>query len=106
MIGVTPAGFGLLLLTVATAAGVSAGLIVLLRPLLVRYAMARPNFRSSHIEPTPQGGGIAVMAAALGVAALVFVIAGSPSALSGFAPVFGAALLLAGVGVVDDIRAL
>src|SRR5260370_41899823 len=37
---------------------VSAGLIVILRPLLARYAMARPNARSSHKIPTPQGGGI------------------------------------------------
>ena len=45
-------------------------LIVLLRPLLVRYALARPNARSSHAVPTPQGGGIAVVAATLLVAAL------------------------------------
>jgi hypothetical protein len=35
------------------------GLILLLRPWLARYAMAQPNSRSSHREPTPQGGGIA-----------------------------------------------
>jgi UDP-N-acetylmuramyl pentapeptide phosphotransferase/UDP-N-acetylglucosamine-1-phosphate transferase len=40
-------------------------LILALRPLLVRYALAPPNARSSHKEPTPQGGGIAVVAAAL-----------------------------------------
>src|SRR5258708_39170474 len=45
------------------AALICAGLIVLLRPLLQRYALARPNARSSHVTPTPQGGGIAVMAA-------------------------------------------
>ena len=41
----------------------SAVLIVALKPLLVRYALARPNARSSHKAPTPQGGGIAVLAA-------------------------------------------
>ena len=33
---------------------------MLLRPLLARYALARPNARSSHKVPTPQGGGMAV----------------------------------------------
>ena len=45
------------------ACGVCAGLITLLRPLLLRHVMAKPNRRSSHKEPTPQGGGIAVIAA-------------------------------------------
>ncbi len=30
-------------------------LIIVLRPLLQRYALARPNARSSHVIPTPQG---------------------------------------------------
>lgn len=33
------------------------------RTLLVRYAMARTNARSSHSKPTPQGGGIGVIGA-------------------------------------------
>ena len=40
-------------------------LIVVLRPLLGRYALAKPNARSSHTTPTPQGGGIAVVAATI-----------------------------------------
>ena len=52
-------------LVLIAAIATSAGLIVVLRPLLARYALARPNARSSHREPTPQGGGIAVVAAAL-----------------------------------------
>lgn len=51
--------------TAAAAAIVSAVLIRLLRPLLGRYALARPNARSSHRVPTPQGGGLAVLAGAL-----------------------------------------
>jgi UDP-N-acetylmuramyl pentapeptide phosphotransferase/UDP-N-acetylglucosamine-1-phosphate transferase len=43
-------------------------LIILVRPVLSRHAMAAPNARSSHRAPTPQGGGIAVAAATLGVA--------------------------------------
>src|SRR5437762_12511997 len=45
------------------AALICTGLIVMLHPLLQRYALARPNARSSHVTPTPQGGGIAVMMA-------------------------------------------
>jgi UDP-N-acetylmuramyl pentapeptide phosphotransferase/UDP-N-acetylglucosamine-1-phosphate transferase len=61
--------------TLAIAAAVAAGLICagltkLLLPLLRRYALARPNARSSHVEPTPQGGGIAVIAASLSTAGI------------------------------------
>ena len=52
------------------AAAISAGLIVILYPLLTRYALAKPNTRSSHQSPTPQGGGIAVVVATLAVASL------------------------------------
>ena len=38
--------------TIATAAVASAALIIVLRPLLARYALARPNARSSHVVPT------------------------------------------------------
>ena len=44
----------------------SAGLIWLLQPLWRRYALAKPNSRSSHKMPTPQGGGIAVIAVTAG----------------------------------------
>ena len=60
----TPPGLISSLLVLA-AAIIAGGLIVLLRPLLRRYALARPNARSSHTEPTPQGGGIAVIAATI-----------------------------------------
>ena len=56
---------GMLGLLAALAAIISTTIIVVLRPFLVRYALARPNARSSHKEPTPQGGGIAVIAATL-----------------------------------------
>ena len=57
--------WGVFCLVLVAAMAVSAGLIALLRPYMVRYALARPNARSSHREPTPQGGGIAVVAATL-----------------------------------------
>ena len=48
---------------VVMAAGCSALLIMLLLPMFRRYALARPNARSSHRIPTPQGGGAAVILA-------------------------------------------
>jgi len=85
---------------------VCAGLIVALRPLLVRYALARPNARSSHTTPTPQGGGIAVLASVLLVA---FAAAPSPSSSRDsfeVATVSAALLGLALLGAVDDMRPL
>src|ERR1700760_4327262 len=86
---------------VALAAGVvCAGLIVLLRPLLQRYALARPNVRSSHKVPTPQGAGIAVIAATLliGGAFAVLTDLRLPVMLLIAVPI------IALVGLVDDIR--
>ncbi|GJD53974.1 putative undecaprenyl-phosphate N-acetylglucosaminyl 1-phosphate transferase [Methylobacterium crusticola] len=89
------------LAAVPLAAGIAAVLILLLRPLLVRYAMARPNARSSHRVPTPQGGGLAVVAAAILVAGA---LADLPS--RELAVLAGAAVGLAAVGAADDIRPL
>jgi UDP-N-acetylmuramyl pentapeptide phosphotransferase/UDP-N-acetylglucosamine-1-phosphate transferase len=94
-----PSAFDLFIGLVA-AALMSAGLIVLLRPLLQRYALARPNARSSHKLPTPQGAGIAVIAATLLVSVVWQAINGLALPLS----LVAAVLLIAVVGVVDDIR--
>jgi len=86
----------------------SALLIVVLKPLLVRYALARPNARSSHRVPTPQGGGIAVVGASLlvtGLAVLLFPGLDGPAAES-FLVAAAAGLVLAAVGATDDIRPL
>ena len=82
-------------------------LIRLLHPLLVRYALARPNARSSHSVPTPQGGGIAVV----GVTLALFVALTVGTVTSGIdgarlALLAGAVTLLAVLGAVDDIRPL
>jgi UDP-N-acetylmuramyl pentapeptide phosphotransferase/UDP-N-acetylglucosamine-1-phosphate transferase len=86
------------------AALLSTGLIVVLKPLLARYALARPNARSSHKVPTPQGGGIAVVGAALAVASIAIIAMDLP--LANFLTVALAAIALAFVGAVDDIRPL
>jgi len=94
-------------LTVAGSAILSALLIVLLRPLLMRVAMAKPNARSSHRMPTPQGGGAAVVIAIFIVCGTVLLLwpdAALPSLqLSTFA---ASTLLIAIVGAVDDIRSI
>jgi len=85
------------------AAIVSAVVILIIRPLLLKHALAKPNARSSHRVPTPQGGGIGVIAAALAVAGLALAYFGGAG--SNFpAALFGATLLIAALGLADDIR--
>jgi UDP-N-acetylmuramyl pentapeptide phosphotransferase/UDP-N-acetylglucosamine-1-phosphate transferase len=86
----------------------SLGLMVLLRPWLARYAMVQPNARSSHLRPTPQGGGIAVVVATLLVAAGAILV--SPALLENqggqFLALTAATALLGLVGAMDDMRSL
>jgi UDP-N-acetylmuramyl pentapeptide phosphotransferase/UDP-N-acetylglucosamine-1-phosphate transferase len=82
----------------------TAGLILVLMPVLQRYALARPNARSSHTLPTPQGGGMAVVAATLLVVLALAGGLGLP--LRPLLVLSCAACLLALVGAVDDIRPL
>lgn len=80
-------------------------LIVVLRTFLARYALAQPNPRSSHKLPTPQGGGIAVLAATISVCAAVSYFFPNSAAMTfQLWLVLGAALLIAGVGVLADIH--
>ncbi|MES2751408.1 MAG: glycosyltransferase family 4 protein [Pseudomonadota bacterium] len=84
---------------------VCALLIVVLRPLLLRYALARPNARSSHKTPTPQGGGAAVIAATTIAVALSSVFC-STAIGTGILLVFVATVALAMVGAFDDLRSI
>lgn len=97
------------LASVAVLAGlISAGLIVLLSPWLRAYALARPNPRSSHRDPTPQGGGSAVVAATFAAAWFGASLAGAtiPGIPGEFLALTIAALLLTVVGAIDDVRTL
>lgn len=94
------------LMLVFGAAALSAALIRVLKPQLQRYALARPNARSSHKVPTPQGGGIAVIASAVPFTALALLDQPGPHPWQALALIGAAALLLAVVGAVDDIRPL
>ena len=97
-----------LLLSLAAAvpaALLSAVLTCAIRPLLVRIALARPNARSSHRIPTPQGAGIAVIAATLITAVAVIAFAGAAEMKIPVA-VFGATLFIAAVGFADDVHSI
>jgi UDP-N-acetylmuramyl pentapeptide phosphotransferase/UDP-N-acetylglucosamine-1-phosphate transferase len=98
----------LILVLPVAAALLTVALVRALMPLLQRYALARPNARSSHRVPTPQGGGIAVLGAALPLAALAALLIGAPdpAALKELAVVTVAAIALAVLGAWDDVRPL
>jgi UDP-N-acetylmuramyl pentapeptide phosphotransferase/UDP-N-acetylglucosamine-1-phosphate transferase len=88
-------------LIVAVAAAISAGIILVLRPWLQRYLLAHPNSRSSHRQSTPQGGGIAVIVAALAVAACAATMSlNDPASLW---LMFAATAFLSLVGAADDL---
>ena len=92
----------------AIAAGaMSALIIVILYPFLKRYALAKPTSRSSHRTPTPQGGGIAVVAATLlaSFGAVSLPLSGASAAEPPLS-VFAAVILIACVGAADDIRSI
>ena len=98
---ITPAGFALICLVAAAA---SLALNRLLAPLLARYALAPPNARSSHKVPTPQGGGIAVVAAVfLAMLAASRLPGADARTLVALWPVAAGVLLLAATGACDDV---
>jgi UDP-N-acetylmuramyl pentapeptide phosphotransferase/UDP-N-acetylglucosamine-1-phosphate transferase len=86
----------------AVAALLAAFLIWMLRPALLRVALAKPNARSSHRIPTPQGAGIAVIAATLATASVAMLLAGGLAGIP--LSVFAATLFIAAVGFADDIK--
>jgi UDP-N-acetylmuramyl pentapeptide phosphotransferase/UDP-N-acetylglucosamine-1-phosphate transferase len=97
-----PALWALLVLGCAI---LSAILILVLKPLLVRYLMAAPNHRSAHTVATPQGAGLAVTLSVLtgcGLAAHFWPGVAGPSLL----PVLAAAAALSVLGALDDAHAL
>jgi UDP-N-acetylmuramyl pentapeptide phosphotransferase/UDP-N-acetylglucosamine-1-phosphate transferase len=87
------------------AAAISVAIIVAIRPWLQRIALAKPNTRSSHTVPTPQGGGMAVVAATIIAASgASYLSVATASAAAPLLPVFAAVIVIAAVGAADDIR--
>jgi len=92
------------LAVIAASAGLSAVLILILKPLLVRYVLAHPNARSSHTTATPQGAGLAVMASLIIVCATALLLKAVPP--PSLLPVLVGAAILTVVGELDDAHAL
>ena len=83
----------------------SAAITWAIRPLMLRHALARPNARSSHRIPTPQGAGIAVIAATLLVSGVIMANFGATD-LQFPAAAFAASLFIAIVGFADDVKSI
>jgi UDP-N-acetylmuramyl pentapeptide phosphotransferase/UDP-N-acetylglucosamine-1-phosphate transferase len=93
---------------VAILAAITCAILILaLHRILARFTLAHPNARSSHSDPTPQGGGIAVIGASLFAMACAFIFApelvDEPRRLL---MLCGSVLGLAIVGATDDIHPL
>jgi UDP-N-acetylmuramyl pentapeptide phosphotransferase/UDP-N-acetylglucosamine-1-phosphate transferase len=101
----TITGLPLMMLALLAAALLSAAITWAIRPMLLRHALARPNARSSHRIPTPQGAGIAVIAATLLVAGAIMLGAGT-AALNLPTAVVAATLFIAVVGFADDVKSI
>jgi UDP-N-acetylmuramyl pentapeptide phosphotransferase/UDP-N-acetylglucosamine-1-phosphate transferase len=80
------------------------GTRLLVGVLTRRAILDLPNHRSSHETPVPRGGGIAVLAALL--PAWLAVSLALPDSPDGVAVVVLAAMVLAGVSWVDDLKGL
>jgi UDP-N-acetylmuramyl pentapeptide phosphotransferase/UDP-N-acetylglucosamine-1-phosphate transferase len=101
----TSSEWQLSLLAAVLAGLLSACLTWVIRPMMLRHALAKPNERSSHRIPTPQGAGIAVIAATLIVAPAIAGFVGAAGLKMPLA-VFGATLFIAVVGLVDDVSSI
>ena len=64
----------------------------------------RPNIRSSHVQPTPRGGGIAVMSSLL----LIWLVVGIVEGAEGVEviTIVGISMILAGTSLLDDLKGL
>ena len=95
----------LLSFAVVAAAMLSAAMTWALLPWLLRHTLAKPNARSSHRVPTPQGAGIAVIGATLVVACALVARADAVN-LNIVAAIFAASLFMAIVGFADDVKSI
>ncbi len=87
------------------AAAICVAIIIAIRPWLARIALAKPNARSSHSVPTPQGGGIAVVAATIIAAAgALYLSAPAAPVPASLVALLAAVIVIAAVGAADDIR--
>ena len=85
-------------------AGATSLLLYVLLPFFARYALARPNARSSHKVPTPQGGGAVIVVSSLGFG--IGIGLATQSLLMPWLPFVALVLGLAVLGAVDDLKSL
>jgi UDP-GlcNAc:undecaprenyl-phosphate GlcNAc-1-phosphate transferase len=87
-----------------------APLLALVSALAVRAMIARPildqpDARKAHKAPTPKGGGVGpVLAFVLGMLALYHLVPLSPAAETRYVGVILAAVAIAGVALLDDVK--
>ncbi len=93
-----------ILVLIVTTVFAYAGTRVLLPVLRDRAILDHPNERSSHQTPTPRGGGIAVIAVLVAAWVAIGDYLGAPTATVWALP--AAAILLAAVSFVDDLKSL
>ncbi|CAI8864148.1 MraY family glycosyltransferase [Pseudomonas chlororaphis] len=84
---------------------VIAGVSFCLTAVLCKYALSRslmdiPNARSSHLVPTPRGGGVAIVLAFLLASGLLFFSENISSSV--FLAIVGAGVMIAVIGFMDD----
>jgi len=94
------------LLVALAAAVVTYRLIIALMPILRRYAMARPNVRTVHTDPTPQGAGLAIVTCLVVAWVAVGLIGPGHGEIASPLAVLVAIVGLAAVGACDDVRPL
>ena len=88
------------IVVIATALAAFALTWIILKVLRQRQILDHPNERSSHKNPTPRGGGIAVVAVVLAAAATIALLA--KPAPAGLWPILAGAGMLAGISWLDD----
>lgn len=99
----------ILVMAAAAAAGYLATRVVL-AGLRRRDVLDHPNERSSHQQPTPRGGGIAVIAVIavgwLAISLLPYIGARSGAELTSLLVILAMGVALAGLSFLDDLRGL
>ena len=78
---------------------------VAVRAMIARPILDHPDARKAHKRPTPKGGGVGpVLAFVLGMLALYHLIPLSPAAETRYIGVILAAVAIAGVALLDDVK--
>jgi len=95
----------MILITIAASLATSLIVVGLARQVARRSGLVDvPNARSSHIAPTPRGGGVAIVAFTLGIAMINLALHQGPPGASMIWIVGGGVIAIA--GALDDIRGL